>query len=201
MQFKEITQIWQRQNVCTFKKGFSVLVVTAVSDDPNCRLLLTKQFGNCTCWGWAPDLITIDKVAVDKTGLKGFAAVADYWNIMAETVLSLWKNAETIGSVAECWTVEVRVRILQSYSCATPVQRYRTDPDTGMPMAEWRSWLLAKMPMLDKLFILSIPTLLNICQHYKASFNTTSNHIWSTVWTYRRCLSTTNSIEVQYVFP
>jgi len=41
LQFKEITQIWQRQDVCTFKKWFSVLVVTAVSDDPNCRLLLT----------------------------------------------------------------------------------------------------------------------------------------------------------------
>jgi hypothetical protein len=50
LQFKEITQIWQRQDVCTFKKGFSVLVVRAV-DDPNCRLLLTKQFGNCTCRG------------------------------------------------------------------------------------------------------------------------------------------------------
>ncbi len=43
MQFKEITQIWQRQDVFTFKKGFSVLIVTAVSDDPNCRLLLSSE--------------------------------------------------------------------------------------------------------------------------------------------------------------
>ncbi len=42
LQFKEITQIWQWQDVCTFEKGFSVLVVTAVRDDPNCHLLLTK---------------------------------------------------------------------------------------------------------------------------------------------------------------
>ncbi len=81
------------------------------------------------------------------------------------------RAAEQGGGSDRVWAAQPRPTQLpgqnEGQSGLIRDQRYRTGPDTGMPIPDWCSWLSAKMPMPD--FVSAFLHLLMICQHHRIS--------------------------------
>jgi hypothetical protein len=60
-------------------------------------------------------------------------------------------------------------------------QRYRTGPDTGMPMPDWHVWLSAKNADAGLNFFSAFPNLFTICQHHKVSL-TPPGIVYRSTW-------------------
>ncbi len=91
-------------------------------------------------------------------------------------------------------------------------QRYRTDPDAGMPMLDWCRWQTLKIPKKDKLFCIpafwhcSIYSIYDISTSF-SKYNTSSNFVWTSrmypisittpaVWTWYILLYANSSVYV-----